>query len=151
VLKHLRCVPVLLILVQTAALAATPPTAPPVTDSRALVDMPPAARALMRQDMLDHLSALNSLIASLAQGDMAAVAETAESQLGLSSMGKHSASGNPPGRFMPTPMRSIGRSMHEAASELAVAAKQGDSKATLTALSKVTQGCVACHLSYRTH
>lgn len=119
-------------------------------DTRQLVSMPAEVREIMRTDMLDHLAALNSIIGLLTENDLQAAAEMAESRMGKSSMGKHRATGLGPGRFMTLEMRNIGWSMHEAASELAQAAEQGDSKGAWSALQKVTSACVACHYSYRT-
>ena len=119
-------------------------------DSRQLVEMPDQARKLMREDMLEHLSALNEIIAYLAANDLDAAAEIAESKMGKSSMGKHRGTGMGPGRFMPPEMRSIGWGMHEAATEFSQLVKKGDSKNAYVALQKITGSCVACHYAYRT-
>ena len=119
-------------------------------DPRQLVEMPDQALKLMREDMLEHLSALNEIIAHLAANNLDAAAEIAESKMGRSSMGKHRGTGMGPGRFMPPEMRSIGRGMHEAASEFSQLAKKGDSKNAYVALQKITGSCVVCHYSYRT-
>jgi hypothetical protein len=119
-------------------------------DPRQLVAMPEQARALMRQDMLDHLSTLNEILGHLASNNLAAAAEVAESRMGNSSMGKHRASGMGPGRFMPLEMRNLGWTMHAAASEFANVAKQGDVTAAYTALQHLTSACITCHYSYRT-
>ena len=119
-------------------------------DTRQFVEMPEQARKLMREEMLEHLSALNEIIAYLAANNLDAAAEVAESKMGRSSMGKHRGTGMGPGRFMPPEMRSIGRGMHEAATEFSQRAKQGDSKNAYVALQKITGSCVACHYGYRT-
>ena len=46
----------------------------PGSDLRQLVSMPDEARQLMRRDMLDHLSALNEIIAYLAENNLDAAA-----------------------------------------------------------------------------
>ena len=122
----------------------------PNGDPRQLISIPEESRELMRQDMLDHLSALNEIIGYLAANDLDAAADVAETRLGRSSMGKHSGTGMGPGRFMPDEMRSLGWGMHDAASEFSQIAKQGDVKNTYSALQKVTSSCIACHYSYRT-
>ena len=119
-------------------------------DHRQLVTMPEESRELMRQDMLDHMSALSEIIGHLASNDLDAAADVAENRLGRSSMGKHRGTGMGPGKFMPPEMRSIGWGMHDAASELSTLARQGDLKGAYSALQKVTGSCVACHYSYRT-
>ena len=121
----------------------------PTGDPRQLASMPEQARELMRQDMLDHLSALNEIIGYLAESNLDAVAEVAETRMGTSSMGKHRATGMGPGRFMPLAMRNMGWSMHESASELSRVAKEGDLKGAYASLQKVTTACVTCHYSYR--
>lgn len=119
-------------------------------DPRQLVAMPEQARALMRQDMLDHLSTLNEILGHLASNNLVAAAEAAESRMGNSSMGKHRASGMGPGRFMPLEMRNLGWNMHAAASEFASITKRGDVTAAYTALQQITSACITCHYSYRT-
>jgi cytochrome c553 len=112
--------------------------------------MPEQARQLMREDMLDHLSALNEIIGYLGENNLAAAADVAETRMGKSSMGKHRATGMGPGRFMPIEMRNLGWGMHESATEFALVAKEGDLKNANSALQKVITSCVACHYSYRT-
>ena len=125
-------------------------TSSPDSDQRQLVSMPDEANQLMRKDMLDHLSALNEIIGLLAENNLDAAADVAEIRMGKSSMGKHRATGMGPGRFMPLEMRDIGWGMHESATELSDAAKEGNLKGAYSALQKVTTACVACHYSYRT-
>jgi hypothetical protein len=125
-------------------------TISPGSDHRQLVSMPDETSQLMRQDMLDHLSALNEIIGLLAANNLDAAADVAETRMGKSSMGKHRATGVGPGRFMPLEMRNIGWGMHESATELSEAAKEGNLKGAYSALQKVTTACVACHYSYRT-
>lgn len=129
---------------------AQPPAAP--QDQRQLVNMPELPRALMRNDMLDHLAALNEIIGYLAENNLAAASETAEKRMGQSSMGKHAmmARGQGPGRFMPDTMRQMGWNMHDMASEFAKVAKSGDQAKSLAALQQLTSSCVACHMSFRT-
>ncbi|RLA40375.1 MAG: cytochrome C [Gammaproteobacteria bacterium] len=121
-----------------------------VSDSRQLVSMPDETRMIMRDEMLSHLSALNEIIGFLANNNLDAAANVAETKLGKSSMGKHRATGKGPGRFMPLEMRNIGWSMHESATKLSQAAKDGDLKGAYGALQRITSSCVACHYSYRT-
>lgn len=119
-------------------------------DHRQLVEMPPQAQRLMQADMLDHMAALNQIIGLLAAGDLEQAGEVAETRMGRSSMGKHRGTGMGPGRFMPDAMRRIGWGMHDAASEFAEVAKQGDAQAAWRSLQNITNSCVACHYSYRT-
>ena len=59
--------------------------------------MPDKARQLMRDDMLDHLSALNEIIGYPGENNLDAAAEVAATRTGNSSMGKHRATGMGPG------------------------------------------------------
>ena len=122
----------------------------PDSDQRQLVSMPDETSQLMRIDMLDHLSALNEIIGHLAENNLDAAADVAETRMGKSSMGKHRATGMGPGRFMPLEMRNIGWAMHESATKFSQTAKEGNLKGAYSALQKVTGSCVACHYSYRT-
>jgi hypothetical protein len=124
---------------------------PPPDDPRTVVDMPALQRALIREEMLDHLVALDEILADLSSNQLNAAADVAEKRLGLSSMGKHAArtAGQGPGRFMPEAMRSIGIGMHQAASEFAKVARAGNRDAAYQALQPVVGACVACHAGFR--
>ena len=122
----------------------------PDSDHRQLVSMPDETSRLMRKDMLDHLSALNEIVGLLAENNLDAAADIAETRMGKSSMGRHRATGMGPGRFMPLEMRNIGWAMHESATEFSRTAREGNLKGAYSALQKVTASCVACHYSYRT-
>lgn len=119
-------------------------------DPRIFVTMPEQARKFMRDDMLDHLTAINEIIGYLAANNFKEAANIAETRMGKSSMGKHRATGMGPGRFMPLEMRNLGWGMHDAASEFAQIAKKGNLKDSQLALQKVMTSCVTCHYSYRT-
>jgi hypothetical protein len=127
---------------------AAEPTA--AADPRRLVEMPAAAQALMRQDMLSHLAAVNAIVAALGKGDLNTAADTAEQQLGRATMGRYRGTGMGPGRFMPGEMRDIGLRMHDAADAFATTARQGDALKAYAALEPVTTSCVTCHATYRT-
>jgi len=121
-------------------------------DMRQLVKMPPEARAELRAEMLDFQTALNSIITSLGDAKFADAADAAETQIGVSAMGRHRTAppSARPGMFMPNEMHAIARGMHVSASEFAKTAKAGDTAKALQALTAVTGACVACHRSYRT-
>jgi hypothetical protein len=121
-------------------------------DTRQLVKMPPEARAEMRAEMLDFQTALHSIVSALAEGKFADAADTAETQIGVSAMGRHrnSPPNARPGMHMPNDMHMIARNMHFSASEFAKVARTGDFAKSLNALQSVTGACVACHRSYRT-
>ena len=132
--------------------ASTPKTeaGPSDKDLRQLASIPERSRALMREDMQDHLAALSDIFGLLSADDFNAAAEVAENRMGKSSMGKHRGTGMGPGRYMPTEMRNMGWGMHEAATDFSKIAKQGDPKKTYAALQNLMSTCVSCHFSYRT-
>ena len=116
-------------------------------DTRAKVDMPDMMKTHMLGDMRDHLQAINEIQAALARGEFDKAADIAEARIGMSSLIAHDASHMAP--FMPKGMQDIGTEMHHAASRFAMTAMEGDLSRSLDALSKVTEQCVACHMSYR--
>jgi soluble cytochrome b562 len=121
-------------------------------DARQFVKMPPEARAELRAEMLDFQTALHLIVGALGEGKLADAAATAESQIGISAMGRHrTAPANArPGMFMSNDMHAIARGMHGAGSDFAKVAKAGDAAKAYAALTAVTGACVACHRSYRT-
>jgi Cytochrome C' len=138
-------------------------------DARQLVDMPAAARDIMRQAMIENLGTLNSVLGLLAEGKLKEAGDAAESGFGISSMGRHMGGGMGPGgrmatgpgmgmglrgmgpgRYMPEGMRSLAIGMHTAASDFARAAAAGDRDKAMQALQAVTADCFACHSSFRT-
>ena len=149
-MSHRHILPIALCGVLAQAQAAEPSTP---TDPRTLVEMPAEAQTQMRQDMLSHLAALNSIVAALGKGDLNAAADTAEQQLGRAVMGRHRGTGMMgmgPGRFMPSGMRDIGWRMHDAADSFATTARQGNAQKAIAALEPITTSCVTCHATYRT-
>lgn len=132
-----------------AALAAAPAAA---QDARQFVDMPPAARETLRQEMLDNLVAWNEIVELLAAAKVKEAGAVAEARLGLSAMGKNRALplDARPGAHMPPAMRDLGTRGHQAASAFAAAAAGGDLSKALAAMPDMTAACAACHLTYRT-
>ncbi|WP_293603840.1 cytochrome c [Polaromonas sp. UBA4122] len=138
-------------------------------DSRQLLDFPPPMKAHMLSNMRDHLQVISEVVDAISKAQFGKAAKIAGDRLGLDSpaaegckapAGTSQPQMSTPGsmeqmmaQFMPEGMRNIGYSMHSAASDFATAAseaaKTGDSKAALAALSRVTQQCVACHSVYR--
>ena len=116
-------------------------------DARTKVDLPDMMKSHMLGDMRDHLQAINEIQAALARGEFDKAADIAEARIGMSSLIAHDASHMAP--FMPKGMQDVGTEMHHAASRFAMTAMEGDLSRSLDALSKVTEQCVACHMSYR--
>jgi hypothetical protein len=116
-------------------------------DERELVQMPEMMQEHMLSNMRDHLEALNEILERLAMSELDEAAEIAEVRLGMSSLESHGASHM--ASVMPSGMRSVGTSMHRAASRFALKAQEGEVLPAYGALSEVTAACVACHAAYR--
>jgi hypothetical protein len=139
-----------LIAISLAALAVS---AHAEEDHRQFVQMPPAAQAVLRAEMIDMQLALHEIIGLLAEGKAKEAAVVAEGRIGNGARGTRHAGHQPgqmPGRHMPEAMRRLAWSMHDAGSEFAAAAQGGDAGKALVALPKITGSCVACHASFRT-
>jgi len=119
------------------------------TDLRTLVELPDKARRILLEDMLDHLAVLNEINRYLAENKLQSAAEVAETGMGRSLLSKYQNEEFRPGRYMPKEMRELGWELHNAASQFATAARQGDLRKTLSAYHRITSACVACHYSYR--
>lgn len=116
-------------------------------DTRQLVELPEMMQQHMLSNMRDHLVAINEIITSLANEELAKAAEVAESRLGMSSLQSHGAGHM--AKFMPEGMRQAGTNMHRAASRFAITAQEGEVRPAYKALSELTSACVACHAGYR--
>jgi len=116
-------------------------------DTRTRVELPAMMKTHMLGNMRDHLQALSQIQTALAKGELDKAGDIAETRIGMSSLVSHNASHMAP--FMPKGMQDIGTEMHHAASRFAMIANEGDLSRALQGLSKVTEQCVACHMSYR--
>jgi hypothetical protein len=123
------------------------------SDERDLVKIPAPSQRYLLANMRDHLLAITEIQQALSAGEYDRAADVAEKRIGMSSISTHGASHIAP--IMPKPMQEIGSQMHRAASRFAVVAQEtavdGNLKRAIGALSTITQQCVACHASYRTH
>lgn len=121
-------------------------------DTRQFAKLTPQAQETQRQEMLDNLLALNSIITMLAANQVKEAGEVAEKELGRGAMGKnaHLPFEARPGPQMPRDMHQLAISGHFAASDFAAAAASGNREKALAALPAVTGTCIACHASYRT-
>jgi hypothetical protein len=121
-------------------------------DTRQLVELPPMMSQHMLANMRDHLVTINAIQQALAAADFDNAAELAEKRLGMSSLSTHGAAHMAP--YMPQEMQAIGTSMHHAASQFAVIAREtavdGNMSRAMAGLAKVTNQCVTCHSAYRT-
>lgn len=98
-----------------------------------------------RQQMRDHLAAIQEILAHLATNDFAGV-EKAAGRIGYSQqmemMCQHMGSAAP--GFTDLALR-----FHRTADTIADAAKKHDAKQVLTAVAATMSTCVACHAAYR--
>lgn len=120
-------------------------------DGRQLVQMPPAAEANLRTEMLANLRAVNEILSLVAEGKFKEAGDVAENVLGQSTMGKYRTQPFEarPGPHMPPAMHGIAINGHRTASEFSRIAATGDRDKTLAALPSITAACVACHHAYR--
>ena len=132
-----------------ATLAAMPALA--AEDVRQLVKLPPAAEATFRQDMRDNIAAISQIVALLAEGKVKESGAVADEKLGMGVMGRHRKLPVEarPGPHLPEAMHQLNMQNHFAGNDYARAAASGDRDQALAALSAITSGCTACHLSYR--
>lgn len=133
-------------------------------DGRQMVQFPQPMQTNFLGNMRDHMQTLDGIIQAMAAGDHATAAKLAKERLSLDSPSAAGCKPKPAGqsaipepgsmdemmaKHMPEPMRNIGLSMHTAASEFAEKAAARDNAASMAALGKITQSCVACHSAYR--
>jgi hypothetical protein len=138
----------LIFAISAYAQIATPPQLQP-NDQRKFVEMPPRVQQNLREEMLIHQVALIQVYSLIAENKLDQAASIAETQLGMSSMGKHRGTGMGPGRYLPFEMRKLGWKMHQSASDFAQFAKAGQKTQAEATLQEVTAACTACHYNYR--
>jgi Cytochrome C' len=142
------------LLIAAGVAAAQPPPgaagtgAPPAAaDAPVALDLDPAAREALRRTMREHLEALQAVVAALARDDYRAAATVAHEELGFPK--HHEAMRREGGADLPQRYRELAMAHHRSAEDLAQAAATGDMQATLRALDRTVQACVACHRAYR--
>lgn len=115
-------------------------------DGRIAIPVPTAARAAVRTEMRQMLTALNEVLRAVPQGDPGATAAAARRG------GMAIAVDTDPAleaRFPPEFLR-LGVSTHEQFDAIAAAAEGGAPRDTIVArLGRLTGSCVACHEAYR--
>jgi hypothetical protein len=152
------------------AMHQAPPALSPASDTRQMVNFPPAMKEHTLANMRDHLQALSEILTMIAGGQFAKAAEIADARLGMGSPSAEGCKSNDAAatvskakamntdhqmaEFMPEGMRNLGLEMHKSASVFAAEAMKtgkpgGSDKKALAALSQLTQQCVACHGAYR--
>lgn len=140
--------------IESAAPVVTPPAPPPklvalealdTRDTRKPVPLIPMMADHQKQNMRDHLVAVQEMIAALAADDFAAV-ERASARIGsspqMAQMCSHMGMGAP--GFTD---QALG--FHQTADTIAAAAKTKNKKAVLTALGNTLATCTACHATWK--
>jgi cytochrome c556 len=114
-------------------------------DGRAALPLLPMMAEHQKQNMREHLAAVQGIVAALGRDDMDAVARAA-SRIGYSeAMGRtceHMGAAAP--AFTERAL-----DFHRTADTIGAAARRGDRSAVLTALDRTLQACVGCHAAYR--
>jgi hypothetical protein len=140
-------------------------------DAREMVQFPQEMQVNFLGNMRDHMQTIDAVVQALAASDYVNASKVAAERLGLDSPSAAGCKPKPPGvsekskaemtpgkpmtmeemmdLYMPDAMRSVGLSMHTAASEFSKIALTKDRDASMKALAQVTQACVACHSAYR--
>jgi hypothetical protein len=116
-------------------------------DQRTALPLLPRMAAHQRENMRDHLAAVQEIIAAVSAGDFAGV-ERSAARIGYSEqmgqMCSHMGSGAPG-------FTQLALNFHHTADTIVPAAKARDTAATLKALSATVKTCVGCHAIYRQH
>ena len=98
-----------------------------------------------KQNMREHLAAVQAIIAAVSRDDMDGVAE-ASAGIGYSAamgqMCEHMGAAAPG-------FTAMALAFHHTADGIGEAARRGDRAGVLTALDRTLQTCVACHAAYR--
>lgn len=120
-------------------------------DPRQLATLPPAAVESLREEMRDHLVALNEILSLVVAGKVKEAGLVAEKKLGESARGRHrdKPMDARPGRHMPEAMHALGMQGHKTATAFAAVAATGDREKTLAALPGLNASCTSCHLAWR--
>ena len=128
-----------------AAPAPSPAPADDPADGRKPVPMTARMAAHHKQEMRDHLRAVEEITAALAKDDLDAVAASA-ARIGWSeqqaAMCKHMGAGAPG-------FADLGEHFHRTADGIADAARRRDRAATVAALDATLRTCVGCHDAFR--
>jgi cytochrome c556 len=128
-----------------SAAAPAPSAAPASLDARTPVPLTAMMAQHQKQEMRDHLRAIQEITAALATDDFDGVAKAA-SRIGWSeqqaAMCKHMGAGAPG-------FAAVGEQFHKTADGIAAAAQQRDRAAVIAAVGATLERCVGCHDTYR--
>lgn len=116
------------------------------TDARTVIELSPAHRALVLNEMRQFLSGLQQITAALSRDDMDAVTQAARG-LGIAMTRDVPADLK---QALPQGFRKLGHQVHSQFDQIALDAESlGDSDHALSQLGNTLTQCVACHNSYQ--
>jgi hypothetical protein len=148
--RHAAILTAVLLSLNLGAASAQDPTPKqanaPGHDDRVVLQLTPAERAMILQEMRLFLGGVGQLSGALGRSDMAAAAEAA------SALGQQMVTEVPPAlrEKLPQDFRQLGFSVHRDFDQIALdAASLGDVSHSLGQLSATLQKCVACHAAYQ--
>ena len=114
-------------------------------DGRTPLPLLPMMAEHQKENMREHLAAIQAIIAAIGSDDMDAVAKAA-SRIGYSEtmgqMCEHMGAAAP--GFTPMALN-----FHRTADTIGEAARRGDRAGVLSSLDRTLQTCVSCHATYR--
>jgi hypothetical protein len=114
-------------------------------DTRRPVPLQPMMAWHQKQNMMEHLVAIQRIVAGVAEEDWDEIAEAAaliESSPQMKTMCQHMGAGA-------EGFTELALSFHERADEIGPAAESQDGAAVLRATSKTLEVCTSCHATYR--
>jgi len=114
-------------------------------DTRQPLPLPAMMAEHQKQNMREHLAAVQAIIAAIGRDDMDAAAKAA-SRIGYSEamgqMCEHMGAATPG-------FTAMALNFHHTADTIGDAARRGDRAGVLSALDRTLQTCVGCHAAYR--
>jgi cytochrome c556 len=114
-------------------------------DTRKPLPLPAMMAEHQKQNMREHLAAVQAIIAAIGRDDMDGVAK-ASARIGYSEamgqMCEHMGAATPG-------FTTMALNFHHTADTIGEAARRGDRAGVLTALDRTLQTCVGCHATYR--
>ena len=114
-------------------------------DTRKPLPMPAMMAEHQKQNMREHLAAVEAIVAAIGHDDMEGVSKAA-ARVGYSEamgqMCEHMGAATPG-------FTTMALTFHHTADTIGAAARRGDRAGVLTALDQTLQACVGCHATYR--
>jgi cytochrome c556 len=114
-------------------------------ETRQPLPLPAMMAEHQKQNMREHLAAIQAIVAAIGRDDMDAIAKAA-ARIGYSEpmaqMCEHMGAAAPG-------FTAMALSFHHTADAIGEAARRGDRAGVLTSLDRTLQTCVGCHATYR--